>query len=365
MTHRILLAGAWKWPWYEEACARALMELGNEVHAFSWTAGLLSPRGQSSSTGGPGSAVSRFQHRFLVGPEIWRVNRVFANAVFKINPDIIFAFRATHIFPGTLRLIHSHLPRTLCVQWCNDDPYSPTADRLLWRHLKRSVPQYDLHFSYRTVNTLDLKGSGAGDVELLFPYFIPERDYREEPSEDDSSIGDVIFVGHYEPDGRLEYLEHLARTGVSVRIFGALWNGPIRALPRESPLSKVYPVTPLLGSDYRRAISGSKIALCFLSKLNRDTYTRRNFEIPAMGTFMLSEYSDELASLFTPEVEADYFRSSEELNSKVSFYLENDALRRAIAARAQQRVWEDGHDVQSRMAEAMRHIQTKLLSRAE
>ena len=35
---------------------------------------------------------------------------------------------------------------------------------------------------------------------------------------------DVVFVGHYEPDGRVETLNYLARQGVSVRVFGPLWD---------------------------------------------------------------------------------------------------------------------------------------------
>ena len=96
------------------------------------------------------------------------------------------------------------------------------------------------------------------------------------------------------------------------------------------------------------AISGTKIALCFLSKLNEDTYTTRNFQIPAMRTFMLSEYTPDLASLYEEGKEAEFFRSQEELVDKVRYYLQHESEREEIARAGHRRVLADGHDVVSR-----------------
>ena len=105
----------------------------------------------------------------------------------------------------------------------------------------------------------------------------------------------------------------------------------------------------LWGADYGKALSAAKIGLCFLSKRNRDVYTRRCFEIPATGTLMLSEHSDELGALFQEGIEADYFRSPGELAGKVRHYLDDEASRRRVAERGRARVISDGHDVDSRM----------------
>ncbi len=51
----------------------------------------------------------------------------------------------------------------------------------------------------------------------------------------------------------------------------------------------------------------------FLSKINKDSYTRRNFEIPAMKKVLLSEYSSELSNMFIEDKEMVF------LETKLSF----------------------------------------------
>ena len=95
----------------------------------------------------------------------------------------------------------------------------------------------------------------------------------------------------------------------------------------------------------------------FLSKLNRDTYTRRCFEIPATKTFLLSEYSADLASIYQEGEEAEFFRDRREFIAKIIKYLADDAGRRTIAEAGYRRVHCDGHDVNTRMAEVVRLVE--------
>ena len=165
---------------------------------------------------------------------------------------------------------------------------------------------------------------------------------------------DVVFAGHYEPDGRLELLCDLVRAGVRVRLFGPDWNKPIQSHPE---LRCLMPVKSLRGDDYTKALCAAKIALCFLSKLNRDTYTRRCFEIPACGVLLLSEHSEDIESLFTEGTEADFFRDRTELLAKVRFYLSHPDVRRQVAQAGRVRVEADNHDVVSRMRQVVRWAQ--------
>ena len=152
----------------------------------------------------------------------------------------------------------------------------------------------------------------------------------------------------------------LARRGARVRIFGpgrsshsADWDAPLQSC---AALRTLAPVHPVWGPDYTKALCGARLALCFLSKRNRDGYTRRCFEIPATGTPMLSEYSPELAAMFREGVEADFFRSGDELVRKVEFYLSHDVARRELGAAGLERARADGHDVDTRMLTMLRDL---------
>jgi hypothetical protein len=142
-----------------------------------------------------------------------------------------------------------------------------------------------------------------------------------------------------------------------MNLFGAGWNAGRARLRPGSPLYRLFPTKAVFGADYRMAISGTKIALCFLSKLNDDSYTRRNFQIPAMSTFMLSEYTPDLASLFEEGKEAEFFRSQGELVDKIQYYLKHDAEREGIAQNGHRRLLADGHDVESRARQVIAAVE--------
>jgi Uncharacterized protein conserved in bacteria len=68
---------------------------------------------------------------------------------------------------------------------------------------------------------------------------------------------------------------------------------------------------------------------------------------------MLSEYTEDLASLFTPDVEAVYFRSSKELIKKLSELINNQNLRNSISLKGFEKVYAAKHDVKSRLADSL------------
>lgn len=108
-------------------------------------------------------------------------------------------------------------------------------------------------------------------------------------------------------------------------------------------------VFPTEAEEYAKAIRGARVALCFLSRLNRDTYTRRCFEIPACGTVLASERTRDLQRLFKEDEEAVLFSSPEELVRKVLGLKAETGRRKQIAEAGYRRVQRDGHGVDARM----------------
>ncbi len=65
---------------------------------------------------------------------------------------------------------------------------------------------------------------------------------------------------------------------------------------------------------------------------------QRVFDVMAAGGFMISNYQPELAKLFVEDEEIVLFRTKEELMEKVSFYLNHEDQRKAIASAGQRKV---------------------------
>jgi spore maturation protein CgeB len=212
-------------------------------------------------------------------------------------------------------------------------------------------------FAYRHHNLDDFRKIGAKRVELLRSWYIREINHPISLLTIDKVRYecDLVFIGHYEDDGRLEYLEEIVKNGYKLRLFGPgyEWNSQ---LSKSLVLKHLVPVHLVWNEDYTKALCGASIALCFFSKLNRDTYTRRCFEIPATGTLLLSEYSDDLASLYRAGEEADFFKNKEEMIQKIKIYLGNDELRRRVAENGNKRAIIDGHDIVSRMAKVLDYV---------
>jgi spore maturation protein CgeB len=351
---RIVLAGDWHSNLHERPMADAMERLGHSVERFAWHA-------YASGTAGS-SLLRKAQNKFLVGPLLSRLNRDLIEAVVTVRADLLFVYRGTHVTRAALEEIRRRSPHTRLIGYNNDDPFAPGQPAWPWRHFIAAIPAYDRVFAYRPQNVEDFRAAGAKATGLLLPWFVPAVHQPVALTADERARygSDVVFIGHYEDDLRLAALEAVAATGARLRLFGPGagykghdWHGP---LSRSATLRGLMPVHEVWDADYVKALAGSRLALCFLSKRNRDRYTRRCFEIPATGTMLLSEYSPELAAIYREGVEADYFRTPEELAEKVRYYLANPTARDAVAAQGRERAHRDGHDVYSRVRRLLEDI---------
>ena len=352
----ILLVGEWRYDWYQEACALSLEQLGCRIVRFGYGHHVISEGERTAFS--PATLWKRAQFRFQTGPSIWSLNRELLRVAKRERPDVIWLYNAHPFTASTISALRCHLPGAIFCQYSNDDPFSPLAKRSHWRHFRESIPLFDLHFAYRKPTQKDLLANGARRVSLLRSYFVPDEDFPV-PTEniDQKFFCDVVFAGHYEDDGRVGCLEAICRAGFKLNLFGGGWDRAYSKLAPDSPLRALYPISAVNGDQYRQALCGAKVALCFLSKLNRDTYTRRNFQIPAVGVAMLTEYTDDLSVLFREDEEVAFFRSCEDLLAKLEVLLRDHSLRRKIAEGGQMRVWTDEHDVQSRMRQWLAEVE--------
>lgn len=339
---RLLLVGAWQYVMYEKACADALARLGVTVIPFTWARYF---RG----------LIGRAQHKYpFPGPAMLQLNRDVVRRARELQPDCVFVWRGTHLRPKTLRTIKEQTG-AFCVSYNNDDPFSPQYPRFVWHNYLQCLPEFDMHFVYRPVNKPEMQKAGARNVHLLMPYFVPEwhRPVTLDGQEETRYRCDVVFVGHYEPDGRERYLKTLLDAGLHVRLFGGdTWK---RATLRDVK-ERLFPVRPVMGDEYAKALCGATMCLCFLSRLNRDEYTRRCFEIPACGRLLLSERTPALTRLFKENEEAVFFSNEVELREKALWLRDHPEEVHRIATAGMRRVHAEGHSVDHRMNEFLHRI---------
>jgi len=356
---KILVVGDFMWPWYQDSCSDALENLGCIVERFGWfkdfrywVENKSEPRFHTF--------FHRIQYRFHFGPVVWKVKRRLLIRSKKFQPDIVWFYNVKLISPRVLGKLRKELTNAIFAQYSNDNPFSTAAKLGIWKNYINSIKLFDVHFAYRFQNLEDYRNYGSEKAFLLRSYFVPEVDFPVPENDIPEKFKcDVVFAGHYEEDGRVEMLEAICRAGYKLNLFGGSWNESYRKLKPNSPLLSLFPICPVTNEEYRYAICGSKVALCFLSTLNRDSYTRRNFQIPAMKTVMLSQFTEDLVSLFKPDLEAVFFNNEVELLEKIHLLISDEKLRREIAEKGFIRVYESGHDVKSRMNVWLKQIGNK------
>lgn len=278
----------------------------------------------------------RMQNKFAAGPMVHRINIQLVKSCAVYKPALVFLYRCRIIYPSTIKKIRTQ--GAVIFSYNNDNPFSKDFPVYYWRHYRNSVKYSDVTFVYRKSNIRECMKKGAKRVEILRSYYIANNNYPM----DVVNKYDVVFLGHYEDDNRTQALLALVSAGIKVGIPKDIW-------PDLGEWSENVLQLENTHRDYNKILNESKIALVFLSSLNKDTYTRRCFEIPATKTFMLSQYTDDLANMFEPDKEAVYFKTPKELVEKAAYYLEHEEERERIALAGYERLMRDGHEVGNRV----------------
>lgn len=327
-----LIVGDWEWDIYEKALADGFKRSGVEVDSFETKDYFR-------------SNLSHFQKRLKTGPIISKINKDLIKKVHFNKFDFIFFQRPLIIKAKTINELKL-VSKVICYH--NDNPFHQKKKYLKNRLFYKILPYCDLTYVYRSSNITDAKRYGAKNIKVLMPYYVDGLHNKQDQIKKDI---DVIFIGHYENDGRAEICEYLLENKINLVIIGPFWKAA-KKYPNISQLDIKWSVE---GHKYSLTLKRSKIALVFLSSNNKDVYTRRCFEIPATGTFMLAPETNELKELYIPEKECGFYNSKEELLTKIQYYLKNDKQREVIANAGYKRVIESGSNI-SRVKQILEDI---------
>jgi spore maturation protein CgeB len=297
MLNKIMIVGDYKWNIYEEALIDGL-----EYHNIKCI------RFETTNNG--------FISRILNFKKIIKNNNKLIEKVSTTLPDVIFFYRTNEVLTGTINKIKTLYPKIKLIAFHNDDPYVGFKNKLKFYLFLHLLPKMNLIYLYRPSNINDIKKIKV-EKKLFMPHYYTKKDLVESINFENKSL-DIIFIGHYEPN-RAEVIDYLIQNKIKVKIFGPHWENTVKKYNwSEDTVNK-----PVYGNEYRNTIHKSKLAICFLSRINNDVYTRRNFEIPAAGTLTISEYTKELSIIFKDNEDILLFKNKEELLSKVENILNN------------------------------------------
>jgi spore maturation protein CgeB len=209
---------------------------------------------------------------------------------------------------------------------------------------------YDLMISQlpATVKSLRALGVRAEVCHLAFEPAI--LDALPEPPAADV---DVSFVGTVSADHRqrIALLEAVAR-----RYDLKLWGNRPQALPASSPLHRCFQ-GEVWGADMYQVLRRSRITLnSHIDLAGREAGNMRLFEATGVGAFLLTDFKDNLDTLFAPDREVAVWRSIDDCVTGIGRYLGDGATRAAIARAGHERT----------MAQhTYRHRATEILGFAE
>lgn len=251
--------------------------------------------------------------------------------ILREKPNVLFIYRVDLVFPWIFQYFKRKYPQLKILIYHNDDPFRPTLKRRL-KHFNylHYVKYADIVYVYRTVNIDEAYRRGAKKVKLYMSHYYSKNDFRElKHSDFFNKDGRIIFIGHYENDERLDYINYLFHNNVNLHIYGPE-NWLVVFKKNNWPVSHYHEV--IRGDEYRRTIHKASIALAFFSAANRDEYTRRCFEIPIAGTVIAAKRTKMTELIFQNNENSILFSTKEELlqsirnvldTSKLSFLGEN------------------------------------------
>jgi spore maturation protein CgeB len=270
----------------------------------------------------------------------------------RLRPHLFFVFKGRYVTADAVRRVQAFGAIAINV-------YPDVSFLAHGAYLPRSLPLYDWIFTTKRFGIRDLETHlGVRHASFMPHAFDPEVHRPVEVGDDDRAAYDcdVSFIGTWSPK-KQRVLETLCARlpELHVRVWGAQWE---RA---RATLGQRVEGRHVLGLEFAKAVSASRINLAILSEVRRgassnDQVTSRSFHIPAIGGFMLHERTVEFLEYFAEDTECACFGDETELVDRVVHYLARADDRRAIATCGRDRAMRSGYVVDTRALEVLRKL---------
>ena len=259
--------------------------------------------------------VNSFTKRTYLSISVLKINLRVIKFSFKKKYELVWIEKGEWLYPFTLYYLKNN--NSKLINYNTDNIFFSKGS--FWLH-RLGIKYYDLYLTTNRLNVIEIKNKYQIKTMRVGCGFDSNLHYKDQSNKNPTKIYDLIFIGHWEPHTE-KYILELKRAGIKVNVWGHNW--------RHSKNSELRMTLPLNQVEFRDVVANAKIALCFLSRWNMNESTGRSFEIPAIGTFMLAQYTNEHFYIYGSG--AAFFSSIDELIIKAKYYLKNENEREQIA----------------------------------
>ena len=306
------------------------------------------------------------RRRVQSGSVVREINRSVIEAARAFRPEIVWGEKQEFLRAETIEELRKLGARTIHF---TPDPYFS----LYWKRTRLMDAALGAYDALVYCKSYERKAYEALGKPLVYmPLGYCDEVHRPLPSDDPRWRCAVGFLGGWEPR-REHYLHAVVAAGIDLKIWGGYWNflrdgkwtlrrhiilkqlaggDPFR-IHRDAVLANAWQGGEVYADDYARALTGSSIGLGFLRKVCPDQHTTRTFEIPACGSMLLADRTDEHRAFFEEGKEAEFFASPGEMLEKLRFYIANDAARGRIANAGYERCLSGRYAYVHRLAAAL------------
>jgi hypothetical protein len=286
----------------------------------------------------------QLQRRIGVGKVVATINRLVVEAAEAFAPALVWAEKQEFLRRDSLEKLRKLGARLVHF---TPDPYFSLAWKRT-RVMDEAVGAFDVLVYCKRYEREFYATFGKPLIYMPLGYC--DEVHRPLPSVERRWQSAVGFLGGWEPR-REQLLRATAVAGLDLKIWGGHWDflrdgrwtlrrhiilkqlagdDPFR-LHRDEIVAGAWQGREVYGDDYAHALTGAKIGLGLLRKVCPDQHTTRSFEIPACGSMLLADRTDEHRALFEEGEEAEFFDSTEELVDKAQFYCRDETARQRIA----------------------------------
>lgn len=298
----------------------------------------------------------QLQRRLGRGSIIDKLNERVVNVAREFRPQLVWAEKQEFLWPDTVAELRA-MGATLV--HFTPDPYF----FIKWKRtplMDDAIRQFDVLVYCKAYERSDYE---ALDKKVVYmPLGYCDEVHHPRPSSDPAWACTVGFLGGWDP--RREHLVHkILAADIDLKIRGAYWDFLadgrwslrrqviLRQLAGKQPfhihrddlIARAWQGGEVYADDYASALSGAKIGLGFLRITWPDQHTTRSFEIPACGSMLLADRTDEHREFFAEGKQADFFSSEDELIDKLKFYSTHESVREEIAAAGLKRGVDSGY----------------------